>query len=205
MSTSVYHMVMESGEMRLEDALELFTSENGLESTIDFWIEDIERETGQEIPELTDAIYERFVQLAKETIQSQDNAIALIFENCEANESGYETEMMMFATEIISDDKDVIEQIKQTYQNIDGEDDYSEGRRFYIQYAIERSGKIGWKILFDLGIDMDEFYEREAGWAAIYNGGFGEGPGERHPGGIEEWIREYKDKKLREYKEEMGI
>jgi len=193
---------MESGEMRLTDALELFQSEFSWH-IVEAWAEEANEEVSAYEND-GEAIHERFVQTAMETILSQDNAIAIIFDNCEMGESGYETDLMMLATSVVSDDDDVVEQIMRSYQNILGDDNYAEERKFCLQYVIEKSGIIGWKILFNLEVDMDEFYTKEAEWAAIYNGGFGLGPGERHPGGIEEWVNNYKEKKLRNYNEKMG-
>ncbi len=204
MSSSVWHMVMDSGKMELADALNMFQSESPSD-VIEFWAE----EANQEIPEYEqggDAVYKQFGQIAKDTILAQENAISLIFENCEIGESGYETGMMQLASEVVSDDADVVQQIIHSYHSITGDDDeVVEERKFWYHYVIERTGDIGWKILFDLGVDMEEFYHRDGEWAAVYNGGFGHGPGELHPGGIVQWVQEYKAEKLSRYNEKFGV
>ena len=171
---SIAKDAISSGNMSLEFALELLLQESPWMQFEPF-VED-----GVEYFGLDDDEIESALMLAEETILSQEDPIEFVFRNCDS-ESGYENRIMGLATELVSDDPKVIDAIKRAYRSVE-----DENQQFQIQYVIERAGDSGLKILSELEVDMELFYEWDAEGAAIYSGGIGLGPGENYEGGKEE-------------------
>jgi len=166
-----------SGKMSLELALYLLLDEVPRQRLGD----DTEDEEGVTYPGLGDDEFDRALRLSEDTIMSQENPIEFVFRNCDIGENGYENRIMGLATELVSDDPEVIDAIKRAYRSVE-----DENQQFQIQYVIERAGDSGLKILSELEVDMELFYEWDAEGAAIYSGGIGLGPGENYEGGKEE-------------------
>ena len=178
---SIAKDAISSGKMSLEFALELLLEES---PSMQF---DPFEEDGMEYFGLDDDEIESALRLAEETILSREDPIEFVFLNCDIGENGYENRIMGIATELVSDDPEVIDAIKRAYRSVE-----DENQQFYLQYVIERAGKTGMKILSELEVDMEQFYEMDAEWSAIYSGGIGQGPGESYEGGKEEWKKLYK-------------
>lgn len=175
-----------SGKMSLELALYLLLDEVPRQRLGDDEVFD-----GVTYLGLGDDEIERALRLAEDTIMSQENPIEFVFRNCDIGENGYENRIMGIATELVSENPEVINAIKRAYRSIDNQD-----QQFQIQYVIERAGESGLKILSELEVDMELFYEWDAEGAAIYSGGIGQGPGEIYEGGKEEWKKLYKQGKM---------
>ena len=157
---SIAKEALSSGKMTLDFAWDLLYAQSP-----ESWFDHCE-EDGVEYPGLDDDEIEKTMKMAEETFLSQNDHIFFIFEKCNIGEDGYENRIMGLATELVSDDPEVIDAIKRAYRSIE-----DEAQQFYLQYVIERAGKTGMKILSELEVDMEKFYEMDAEWSAIYNGG----------------------------------